>query len=56
MDIAGKFGLDQGMIVLMLENVGTGLLWRLLRSSPWIRRGLGAADFRGGWLASSGRD
>jgi hypothetical protein len=52
----GKFGLDQGMIVLMLENFRTGLLWRLLRSCPWIRQGLCAADFRGGWLASPVRD
>lgn len=52
----GKFGLDQGMIVLMLENFRTGLIWRLLRSCPWIRQGLCAADFRGGWLASPDRD
>ena len=52
----GKFGLDQGMIVLMLENFRTGLLWRLLRSCPWIRQGLRAADFRGGWLVSHNRD
>jgi hypothetical protein len=52
----GKFGLDQGMIVLMLENFRTGLLWRLLRASPWIRQGLRAADFKGGWLASKHPD
>ncbi len=47
----GSFGLDQGMIVLMLENFRSGLLWRLLRASVPIRKGLHRAGFRGGWLA-----
>jgi hypothetical protein len=46
----GAFGLDQGMIVLMIENYRSGLLWRLGRSNPVIRDGLGGAGFRGGWL------
>ncbi|MGK2897475.1 MAG: glucoamylase family protein [Burkholderiaceae bacterium] len=49
----GSFGLDQGMIVLMLENFRSGLLWRLLRSSVPIRKGLHRAGFRGGWLADT---
>lgn len=47
----GSFGLDQGMIVLMVENFRSGLLWRLLRGSVPIRAGLHRAGFRGGWLA-----
>ena len=47
----GSFGLDQGMIVLMVENFRTGLPWRLLRGSEPIRTGLHRAGFRGGWLA-----
>ena len=46
----GEFGLDQGMIVLMIENFRSGLLWRLGRSCPYIRAGLGRAGFTGGWL------
>ena len=46
----GNFGLDQGMIVLMVENYRTGLPWRLGRSNPVIRTGLRRAGFRGGWL------
>lgn len=46
----GEFGLDQGMIVLMIENVRSGLLWRLTRSIPCIRAGLKRAGFSGGWL------
>jgi hypothetical protein len=46
----GEFGLDQGMIVLMVENFRTGLLWRLSRSVPCLRLGLTRAGFTGGWL------
>jgi hypothetical protein len=46
----GAFGLDQGMIVLMIENYRSGLPWRLGRSNPGIRGGLRRAGFRGGWL------
>ncbi len=46
----GEFGLDQGMIVLMIENFRSGLLWRLTRSIPCVRAGLKRAGFSGGWL------
>ena len=46
----GEFGLDQGMIVLMIENFRSGLMWRLSRSIPCIRAGLKRAGFTGGWL------
>ncbi len=45
-----EFGLDQGMIVLMIENFRSGLLWRLGRGIPGVRRGLQRAGFTGGWL------
>jgi hypothetical protein len=46
----GHFGLDQGIIVLMIENYRSQLIWNLMRKSPYIRRGLQRAGFRGGWL------
>ena len=46
----GRFGLDQGIMVLMIENYRSGLPWRLSRGVPWIRAGLRRAGFRGGWL------
>ncbi len=46
----GEFGLDQGMIVLMIENFRSGLMWRLGRSCTYIQTGLRRAGFRGGWL------
>ena len=46
----GYFGLDQGPIVMMIENYRTGFIWRLLRTCPYIVNGLRRAGFRGGWL------
>lgn len=46
----GSYGLDQGLAVLMIENHRSGLIWKLMRSSPHIRLGLKRAGFRGGWL------
>lgn len=43
-------GIDQGPILLMIENYRTGLLWKLTRQSPYVRRGLERAGFTGGWL------
>ncbi|HYE47029.1 MAG TPA: glucoamylase family protein [Caulobacter sp.] len=44
-------GIDQGPIVAMIENHRSGLIWRLMRQEPVIRRGLLRAGFEGGWLA-----
>jgi hypothetical protein len=46
----GNFGLDQGIVVSMIENYRSGLIWRLMRSCPYIHSGLRTAGFRGGWL------
>ncbi len=43
-------GIDQGPIVAMLENHRSGLVWRLMRKSPYVVRGLCRAGFTGGWL------
>ena len=40
------FGLNQGPIVLMIENHRSGLLWRLMRATTGLLR----AGFTGGWL------
>ena len=42
--------LDQGPVILMIENYRTGLIWRLMRNCPPIIRGLRRAGFAGGWL------
>lgn len=44
------YGLNQGPIVLMIENHENEFIWRLMRDCPYIRRGLTRAGFVGGWL------
>jgi hypothetical protein len=46
------FALDQGPIILMIENYRSGLIWRLMRDCPYIVTGLRRAGFKGGWLPS----
>ncbi len=46
----GYYGLDQGPIVLMIENYRTGFLWELMKKCPFIVDGLRKAGFTGGWL------
>src|SRR5687768_5158210 len=48
------YAIDQGPVVLMVENYLSGLVWRVLRESPYVREGLRRAGFRGGWLGSRG--
>lgn len=47
---SAHLGLNQGPLVLMLENFRSGLLWNLLRDCSTLQNGLRRADFRGGWL------
>ena len=44
------YGLNQGPIVLMIENYRSGLLWHLMRQCPYLVMGLRRAGFCGGWL------
>lgn len=46
----GHFVIDQGPVVLMIENYRSGLIWRLMRQCPFVIAGLKRAGFRGGWL------
>jgi len=48
----GYYGLDQGPIVMMIENYRSGLLWRLMRRCPYLVTGLRRAGFQGGWLGT----
>jgi len=48
---SGLFGLDQGIVLLMIENHRSQLIWRLMRNCRPIRTGLSRAGFRGGWLS-----
>ena len=45
-----QLGIDQGPIIAMIENYRSDLVWKYMRKSPYIRRGLERAGFTGGWL------
>ena len=44
------FGINQGPVVLMIENHRSGMLWELMRECPYVIQGLKRAGFGGGWL------
>ncbi len=46
----GHCGINQGPIVLMIENYRTELIWALMRKCPYLVKGLRRAQFAGGWL------
>jgi hypothetical protein len=46
----GYFGLDQGLIVMTIENYRSNLIWNLMKSCPYVSTGLNRAGFLGGWL------
>ncbi|HZL85256.1 MAG TPA: glucoamylase family protein [Candidatus Krumholzibacteria bacterium] len=45
-------GIDQGPVLAMVENHRSELVWRMMRRNPHVVRGLRAAGFTGGWLAT----
>jgi hypothetical protein len=48
---ADYLGIDQGPILAMIENYRSDLVWRVMRTDPYLRQGLERAGFSGGWLA-----
>ncbi|EIL97030.1 Tat pathway signal protein [Rhodanobacter thiooxydans] len=47
-----QLGIDQGPIVLMIENWRNGFVWKVMKKNPYIRKGLERAGFEGGWLGT----
>jgi hypothetical protein len=43
---AEVLGIDQGPILIMIENYRTGRVWKTFMKAPEVQRGLKAADFR----------
>ena len=43
-------GIDEGVILAMIENWRSGFLWSLMRRDPHVIRGMRRAGFAGGWL------
>ncbi|WP_313194259.1 glucoamylase family protein [Shinella zoogloeoides] len=46
----GWYGLDQGLLAMMIENHRSGLIWEIFRGCGYVRDGLAHAGFEGGWL------
>jgi hypothetical protein len=47
--------IDQGPILLMIENFLTGRIWSVTKSNAYLRAGLIRAGFKGGWLEGAGQ-
>ncbi len=43
-------GIDQGPILIQIENYRTELIWSLMKKSPYLLAGLRKVGFEGGWL------
>lgn len=43
-------GIDQGALLIQLENYESELIWRTLRKNKYIQTGLQKAGFQGSWL------
>jgi hypothetical protein len=46
----GHYGLDQGIVFMMIENHRSGSIWQRLRGCRYLADGLRKAGFNGGWL------
>ncbi len=46
-------GLNQGPVVMMIENYRSGMLWHLMRRCLPLVQGLRRAGFSGGWLSTA---
>jgi len=45
-----RFGLNQGPIVIMIENYNSEMIWNIMKQCPYITKGLRRAGFAGAWL------
>ena len=43
-------GIDQGPIIIQIENYRSQFVWNLMKKNPYITAGLKKAGFKGGWL------
>lgn len=45
-----QFGLNQGPIIIMIENFQSKLIWNTIKKCSYIVNGLQSAGFTGGWI------
>lgn len=46
-------GIEEGLILLMVENHRSGLVWNLMKRNPAVLLGLQRAGFKGGWVEAA---
>jgi hypothetical protein len=44
------YGINEGPLILMIENYRNEFVWRLMANNPYLREGLKRAGFRGGFI------
>jgi hypothetical protein len=49
-----KFGLNEGPMVIMIENFRSKLIWSIIKKCSYMKSGLRLAGFKGGWLEKDG--
>ena len=49
----GYYGIEQGPIVLMIENYRSGSVWNVMKRCSYLVNGLRRAGFDGGWLSAA---
>ncbi len=47
-------GIDQGPIIIQIENYRSQFVWKLMRKNPYIVSGLKKAGFKNGWIDNKG--
>jgi len=45
-----QYGLNQGPVIVMIENYKSQLIWDTMKKCLYITTGLSRAGFSGGWL------
>jgi hypothetical protein len=48
-----RYGINEGPVLVMIENYFSELIWKVFCKSPHVIKGLKAARFKGGWLEKS---
>jgi hypothetical protein len=48
-------GIDQGPILISVENLRSELVWKMMKENPYIIKGLQRAGFTGGWLDTTSK-
>jgi hypothetical protein len=45
-----QFGLNNGAIIIMIQNYFSGSIWNTMKNCPYVVSGLKSGGFSGGWL------